>query len=397
MRSPGWRSWWFLIPSALFRPSPENTAARSRAPWRRSPGVRAKTSTKELLAILLGGIAGGVVATEANYNNQIGVALTLTRLDPERHRFAVIEAGISEAGEMRILAAMIEPDLAVVTLVAPAHLADLGTLDNVAREKAGIAATLRKGGVIIYPRTCEQFPAFRSLPHKSRIPLERVDLLNDSAAPEGRAQYFLAQTGEHTSLDVAFGPPPPAAFRIRRLTDGMAQNAALAVCAAIRLGASRDEIQRRIPLWKPSPLRGEWRVSDGHRLYLDCYNANPVAMADALSAFNAVAPQEEPRLYLIGCMEELGAGSLRFHAELGRAIGLRAADRLIVIGTQAEAVVRGAVEAGAGSAQVGTAESIESAAAAIAAFRGSVFVKGSRRYGLERAFSGQEHAEAFHA
>jgi UDP-N-acetylmuramoyl-tripeptide--D-alanyl-D-alanine ligase len=360
-------------------------------------GSAGKTSTKELLALLLGGTAGGVLATEANLNNQIGVALTLTRIDPARHRFAVVEAGISGPDEMRVLAGMIEPDLAIVTLVAPAHLAELGTLENVAREKAAIASTLRKGGVIIYPSACEQYPAFRSLARQSRIPVERVELLDDRAAPEGRAQYFLSQSAERTSLDVGFGPPPPAALAPRRVAAGEAPPAARAVCAAIRLGASKDDIQRRIPLWAPSPLRGEWKVSDARRIYLDCYNANPAAMADALEAFNAVAPRDEPRLFVIGCMEELGAGAPRFHSDLGRSIGLRPGDRLFVIGGHADAVRKGAVEAGADSAQVEIAGSVEAVAAPLAAFHGSVFIKGSRRYGLERALSGAEHAEAFHA
>ena len=88
-------------------------------------GSAGKTSTKELLAALLGGQESGVLATEGNLNNQIGVALTLCRLDPERHRFAVVEAGISAPGEMRLLAAMIEPDVAIVTMVGAAHLEEL--------------------------------------------------------------------------------------------------------------------------------------------------------------------------------------------------------------------------------------------------------------------------------
>src|ERR1022692_1161337 len=114
-------------------------------------GSAGKTSTKELLALLLGGEDAGVLATESNLNNQIGVALTLTRLDPARHRCAVVEAGISAPGEMRALAAMIDPDVALVTLVGPAHLAGLGGLDSVAREKAVLAGSIRKGGFCVFP------------------------------------------------------------------------------------------------------------------------------------------------------------------------------------------------------------------------------------------------------
>ena len=136
-------------------------------------GSAGKTSTKDLLAILLGGADSGevpgsgarapVLATRENLNNQIGVPLTLTRLDPAVHSFAVIEAGISAPGEMAVLAKTIEPDIAIITLVAPAHLRDLGTLETVAREKAALAARVRRGGVAVFPVSCAQFAAFRGL------------------------------------------------------------------------------------------------------------------------------------------------------------------------------------------------------------------------------------------
>jgi UDP-N-acetylmuramoyl-tripeptide--D-alanyl-D-alanine ligase len=105
-------------------------------------GSAGKTSTKDLLARLLGGERGGVLATEGNLNNHLGVPLTLLRLDPRAHAFAVIEAGISAPGEMAALAAMIEPDAAVITLVAPAHLEALGGIEGVAREKALLPAAV---------------------------------------------------------------------------------------------------------------------------------------------------------------------------------------------------------------------------------------------------------------
>ena len=105
-------------------------------------GSAGKTSTKNLLALLLGGAEAGVLATEGNLNNHLGVPLTLTRLDPSAHHFAVVEAGISAPREMAPLAAMIEPDIAIVTLVAPAHTAELGGLGGVAAEKAVLPAAV---------------------------------------------------------------------------------------------------------------------------------------------------------------------------------------------------------------------------------------------------------------
>jgi UDP-N-acetylmuramoyl-tripeptide--D-alanyl-D-alanine ligase len=360
-------------------------------------GSAGKTSTKELLALLLGGEGAGVLATEGNLNNQIGVALTLCRLDPARHRFAVVEAGISAPGEMGALAAMIEPDIVLVTIVGPAHLADLGGLDSVAHEKAVLAGSIRKGGICVFPSSCEAYPAFRSLPASSCLVVEAAVELDDREPPAGRARFASTHSGGFTSVAVAFGPPPPVAVRLYRVTDGMAQNTAMAVCVALRSGMSREQVARRMLSWRPSPLRGEWRFSDGKRLYLDCYNANPASMADALAAFGAVAPRDEPRLFVIGCMEELGADSQRYHLELGRSLALRPGDRVVAIGGQAGAIRQGAMEGGCAEGQIETADTVEPLSAQLAGFRGSVFVKGSRRHALEKALVGTEYAEASHA
>jgi UDP-N-acetylmuramyl pentapeptide synthase len=96
-------------------------------------------------------------------------------------------------------------------------------------------------------------------------------------------------------------------------------------------------------------------------------------------------------------MEELGPDTARYHVDVGRSLALRQGDRLVAIGGQAEAVRQGAIESGASPDQVDVAESIDPLTPGLATFRGSVFVKGSRRHGLERAFAGSEHAEAPHA
>jgi UDP-N-acetylmuramoyl-tripeptide--D-alanyl-D-alanine ligase len=391
------------LPQLVVRDPLTALQAIAREHRRRFPGTVAgitgsagKTSTKELLALLLGGEGAGVLATEGNLNNQIGVALTLCRLDPGRHRHAVVEAGISAPGEMETLARMIEPDLALVTMVGPAHLADLGGLESVASEKAILGRAVRGGGLCLFPASCERYEAFRSLSADRTLVLENASA---SSAADGRhrVRFSASHSGAYTTVEVAYGPPPPAAATLGRVTDGMAQNTAMAMCAALRIGVRREDIRRRLLSWHPSPLRGEWRISEGRRLYLDCYNANPASMADALAAFNDVAPGGEPRLFVIGCMEELGAEAPRYHVELGRSLVLRPGDRLVAVGSLAGSVRFGALEAGCTPAQVEIAESIDPLSARVAGFRGSVFVKGSRRHGLERAFAASELAEASHA
>ena len=334
-------------------------------------GSAGKTSTKDLLAVLLG---GDVLATEGNRNNHLGVPLTLTRLDPAVHSFAVVEAGVGAAGEMAPLASMIEPDVALVTLVAPAHLSGLGGIEGVAREKAALAAAVRLGGIAVFPKSCAAHEAFRSL---------RVRTL--AVGPDSAGARCAVSHRERATEVILGGPAPfSGTFILPRVSDGMARNAALALCVALHLGMDCDLLRRRLALWRPASLRGEVRREDGRLLYLDCYNANPASMADAIEAFARIAPRGEPRLYLIGCMEELGPDSERYHRELGRGLSLRPGDSLVVVGERAGAVREGAVEGGASPDQVAAGVAPEEAAARLAAFRGSVFVKGSRRHELER-------------
>ena len=359
-------------------------------------GSAGKTSTKELLALLLGGEAAGVLSTEANLNNQIGVALTLSRIDPTRHRVAVVEAGISAPGEMKLLASMIGADVAIVTLVAPAHLEELGGMEAVAREKAVLAGSIRKGGVALFPASCDAFAAFRGLRRSRCIVLDPVEEVGDAVRVPGRIPFSVSHLGDRTAIVLSFGDEPQV-FALRRVSDGMAQNAAIAVYTAIRIGVENENVRSRILSWNPPPLRGEWRFSEGRRIYLDCYNANPASMADALAAFDAVAPGDEPRLFVIGCMEELGGESRRYHVELGRSLALRKGDQLVAVGTLAGAIRDGALERGCDPEQILISDSIGPLVERLSAFRGSLFVKGSRRHGLERAFAGKEFAESAHA
>ncbi len=368
-------------------------------------GSAGKTSTKDLLALLLGGdsygviatedkssgspglppglVTGEVLATEGNLNNHLGVPLTLTRLDSAKHTVAVIEAGISAPGEMKPLADMIAPDVSLITLIAPAHTEELGGIDGVAREKAVLPAATRASGVAIFARPTADFAPFRDLGVRTMV-VERAEVVRPAEPPKDKVFFAVTQRGEETAIALAYGPPPPLVFTTRRVSDGMAQNAVLAICTALWLGVPREKIQARLALWKPGKLRGEIRREDGRLLYLDCYNANPASMADALATFEAVAPAREPRLYLIGCMEELGADAALHHRALGKSLHLRDGDQVFVIGTHAHDVCAGAIERGDVARQVQIVGALEPMATAFAEWRGAVFVKGSRRYALEK-------------
>jgi len=289
---------------------------------------------------------------------------------------------------------MIEPDFAIITLVGPAHLQELGGLDGVSRAKAALPAAVHTGGSALFPQSCCQYAAFRDL-RVSAWRLGRADIPLSPDLPPANTFFTLIQCAEETLIAMRDSVSGKALnFVLRRVSDGMAQNAALAIRAALLLGVRSDVIRTRLADWQPASLRGELRRENGRLLYIDCYNANPAAMGDALDAFYAVAPEDSPRLLVIGCMEELGVESAMYHRALGRSLRLRPQDHLMVIGDAAESVREGAVGHATAPAQVEVVTTLEPVRARLENFKGAVFIKGSRRYRLETILGGDAAAAA---
>lgn len=337
-------------------------------------GSAGKTSTKDLLALLLGGWPD-VLATVGNLNNNIGVPLTLTRLDPT-HRAAVVEAGVNMPGEMTALAEMIEPDHSLVTLVAPAHLEKLGSVAGVAVEKARLPAANRAGGVAVFPVSCWEYEPFRALAN----PLVLVPESEVATKLVARTVSFKVYHRPERTEVTLDGKRP---FKLRRVSAGMAQNAALALTLASELGVKDAALQARLENWQPSQWRGELRQVGESTVYCDFYNANPASMTDAIDAFNGAVKAGQPRLYVLGSMEELGAESAAYHRQLGRLLHLRGGDFLFALGSQAAALREGLLENGNPAAQIAIVADVAPVRERLAGFKGAVFLKGSRRYHLE--------------
>ncbi|HLS28340.1 MAG TPA: UDP-N-acetylmuramoyl-tripeptide--D-alanyl-D-alanine ligase [Opitutales bacterium] len=342
-------------------------------------GSCGKTSTKDLLALLLGE-AGEVHATEGNFNNLIGVPMTLLGLDPSRHKCAVIEAGINQPGEMEKLAAMIQPTHAIVTLIAPAHLEQLGDLEGVAREKSILVRDLPHWGAAILPASCLLYEDFYDL----TAPIFKVAPLEDAGVEDADLRFRVEQQDSQTVLHLE-SERVSKIFRTRKISAGIAANAALAIQTAFLLDVSEEKIQERLSNWKPSSFRGEIVDCGARQFYVDCYNANPAAMEDSLEFFRELSAGSEGRLYVIGCMGELGSESESYHRDLGRRICLDSGDRMLVTGERGEAraFCEGLLAAGNSADQVSVFSRTEEIEADVASHRGFVFLKGSRVYGLE--------------
>ena len=347
-------------------------------------GSCGKTSTKDLLTHALGD-RSAVWATEGNLNNALGLPLSLLGCDPDLHRHAVIEAGISEPGEMNQLAAILNPDVALLTSIGAAHLQALGSVEAVACEKARLFEHLRPGGRVFLPVDCLQWSVFRALAGPRTI-VAPASVCRPDAGDGGQSAVTFETFPEVSSLRVLVRFPGgrPVEFRLRSTSLGMVSNAVLALAAAVELGRDPSEAARRLEDWRPASLRGEIMECSGRLIYLDCYNANLVSMLDAVRAFVERVDASTPRLFLIGSMEELGERSADLHESVGREWPKGLQDRFVLIGDRSPDLYRGLIAAGHPPSAITMNPPDHELASLVEDWEGAVFIKGSRRHRLEK-------------
>jgi len=347
-------------------------------------GSCGKTSTKEMLRVLLG--ESRTHATAGNWNNRIGVPMTLFDLDPSQQDFAVIEAGINQPDEMGQLGQMIQADLNVLTNIGAAHLELLGSLENIAAEKSLLAQHAVTNSPIILPAEALRYRAYAQLAERAIVLLPA-----DEAAPELPVREIVrysivAQASLPVPLQSQVVAVENQTYRIASPSRGIATNAALAIVAAKQLGIAEVDIRGRIEAWRPAGNRGRIETLGAQTFYIDCYNANPSSMADALEAFTHSTPQDVARCYILGAMNELGENAVAQHQAIGQRLQLRPQDRAAFVGPDplTQAYEAGARAAGASSSQLQHAEKIEKIKSTVAPFAGAIFLKGSRSYQLEQ-------------
>ena len=277
---------------------------------------------------------------------------------------------------MPALAEMIEPEHAIVTLVAPAHLEKLGSLEDVAAGQVTLLRHVRSGGLQVFPVSCWPHAVFHDLAN----PLVLVPENEGMTRVRGRTVKFnVFHRPERSEVRL----DGKRTFILRRVSSGMAQNAALALALASELGVTDADLQARVAGWQPSQWRGERRRSGAAIVYCDFSNANPASLGDAVDAFSSTVSADLPRLYVLGSMEELGAGAAEYHRQFGRTMHLRPGDHLYALGSQAAALREGLLENGNDPAAVEVIAALGVVRQRLAGFKGAVFLKGSRRYQLE--------------
>ncbi|MFL6010685.1 MAG: UDP-N-acetylmuramoyl-tripeptide--D-alanyl-D-alanine ligase [Gaiellaceae bacterium] len=313
-----------------------STVVRERARARvvAITGSTGKTSTKDILFAMCAPHLR-TIANEGNYNNELGVPLTLCRLEPDT-QICITEMGMRGHGQIAQLAAIAKPDVGVVTNVGPVHLELVETVENVARAKAELIEALPAGGVAVVPDE----PLLEPYLTRGDIEIERVD------------------------------PESPLPFRTSYSSRHQLANTRLAVVVARRLGVPLPEGELSVEF---SKLREEEHPLPGGGLLLnDCYNANPVSMRAALEHLAERAGPHR-RVAVLGEMAELGATAPAYHRDVGELVR--------ELGVHVIAV--GALARDYGGEWVATAAEAADTLRAELRPGDVVLVKGSRSVGLE--------------
>jgi UDP-N-acetylmuramoyl-tripeptide--D-alanyl-D-alanine ligase len=363
---PGWAgelsgAWVFAVPSPLIA-----LQELARA-WRRQLDARVvgvtgsvgKTSVKDIARALL---PGRVHANSENLNTEIGLPLTILEA-PEDTDLLVLEMAMRGTGQIAELAAIAEPEVAVITNVGPVHVELLGSVEAIAAAKAEVLGGLPPDGVAVVPVAAAELE-----PHLSQAPrLIRF-------GPGGDVDAVEQQVEEGVTEAVLKTPAGRERFHFPFVEAHNLTNALAAVAAGVALEAPLAEMADRAANIGFSRFRGErLELADGIVLVNDCYNANPVSMRAALDHLASL--EGERRVAVLGEMAELGPGAPDYHREVGehaRAVGI---DVLIGVGEPARDYGPDELVGAPEEAAELLAEQLESG--------DRILVKGSRSAGLE--------------
>jgi UDP-N-acetylmuramoyl-tripeptide--D-alanyl-D-alanine ligase len=337
-------------------------------------GSVGKTSTKEMLSAALRG-RFNVLASVKNFNNEIGVPLTLFRLEPG-HEVALIEMGMRAEGEIARLAEIARPTLGIITNIGLSHIERLGSRDGIARAKAELLEAL-DGGTAVLPAD-DDYAAF----------------LLDTCRSRCRAVTFgRSATADFAVSDVSYSEEGRPRFRINGQTfelqapgTHLPLNAAAVCAAADSLGVALEEVSAALAEYRAPAMRMETvRTKHGQTILNDAYNAAPDSMRAALETLVLLAGGRRA-VAVLGEMRELGEFGPEAHRYVGRLAGEQPLAMLATVGEAAEEIARVAAEA-LGAEHVRTFASTEEAAEKLPVLLGPddvVLVKGSRAMEMER-------------
>ncbi len=334
-------------------------------------GSNGKTTTKEMIASILQAAYGdAVLATRGNYNNDIGLPLTLLRLNAT-HRAAIIELGMNHPGEIAYLAGIARPTVALVTNAQRAHLAGMGSLEAIAAEKGSIYTGLDETGIAVFNADEPWAELWRAqsrglgvltfgVDHAAdvtgRFHLHGLESRLSIFAPAGQADVVLSLPGRHN-----------------------ARNALAAAAAALAAGVPLAAVRDGLNSFRGLKGRLQRRMAlQGAVLLDDSYNANPDSVRAGIDVLAATIGK---KILVLGDMGEIGEMSAQFHDEVGGYAKSQGIDRLLALG---DASALAAYNFGSGGEHFASIERLIVSLRAALTAETTVLVKGSRFMRMER-------------
>ncbi|KAF1029497.1 MAG: UDP-N-acetylmuramoyl-tripeptide--D-alanyl-D-alanine ligase [Burkholderia plantarii] len=291
-------------------------------------GSNGKTTVKEMIASVFAAAVGADarLATAGNFNNDIGLPLTLLRLSAA-HRLAVIELGMNHPGETETLAKLAAPTIALVNNAQREHQEFMATVEAVALEHASVIHALTPDGVAVFPADDAYAGIWRVAATGNRI----LDFALNTAGRNTAAAVTGVEQAGVLAIDTPVGRID---VRLRALGEHNARNALASTAAAIAAGVSLDAIRAGLEAFEP--VKGRLQVKRasvtslaGATVIDDTYNANPDSMC---AAIDVLAQQGTPRVLVIGEMGEVGDEGPAFHREIGAYARERGIDALYATG-----------------------------------------------------------------
>ncbi len=303
-------------------------------------GSNGKTTTKEMLASILTASGTGLKTT-GNLNNLIGLPRMLLQLDSS-HKWAVLEMGMSEFGEIDRLAEVAKPDIGIITNALPAHLETLVSVENVARAKGELFQRLEEGA-------CAVYNADDQLISRCPSPAGVKRLSFGISSGDIRAENIknLGKKGQSFTIKL---PSGTLTVSLRAFGLHNVYNALAAAAGAFALDMDPGLIRAGLESFSPYDKRFSLEDIDGITLIDDSYNANPGSMKAALMTLRDLRGDRRG-IAVLGDMLELGESSVSSHEEIGR-LAASCVEKIYVIGEMADSVVRGALSAGIPSVSV---------------------------------------------
>ena len=307
-----------------------------RIPFVAVTGSVGKTTTKDMVAAVLGE-RFKVLKTEGNFNNEVGLPLTLLRLN-SNHEICVVEMGMNHFGEIEYLSSIVEPDVAVITNIGDSHIENLGSRENILKAKCEIFSHMdpKKGYVILNGDDPLLEPLRASLPFQSVLvgTAEGLDYRATGVESDGEKSVRCHVRTPRSGFDV----------EIPALGNHMLYPTLTAAAVAEHFGMTGGEIARGVLRFAPTKMRMNiLKRGDGITILNDAYNANPQSMRAAVEVLSKSGG--DYKIAVLGDMFELGPFAPTLHAGVGAYLGKAGIDCLVAVGELARHISDAAKDA----------------------------------------------------